>query len=168
MGILIQTTDFTGKHKIAQDCYTDLQAYIDKYEKKYLLDLLGATVYALFVADINEATMKPVTAKYLTLYNEFMEDEGDIIIFSEGLKEMLIGFIFFEFVKDYKFKITRAGVLVSNSDQNREAAWTEFDIYTRYNDAISTYNAIQWYIKSNRSEYPTYNGQTKGIAHWAC
>lgn len=167
MGLLIAKTDFTGKYKVAQNSYTDIDSYIEKYEEIYLAELLGADLFALFKADVNPTTKQPVTAIYLNIYNSFKTDEGNCLIVSEGMKKMILGFIYFEYVRDEKFKATMSGIVVSANEVSRESGFTEFNLYSRYNESIDTYDSIQWYICKNKTSYTEFNGQSKSRSHWA-
>lgn len=164
MGLLIVKTDFTGKYKISQNTYSAIDSYIAKYEELYLIQLLGADLFALFKADV--VNYLPQTAKYLTIYNKITKDDGNYIRVSEGMKEMILGFIYFEFMRDDKFKSTPSGVIAGQSENSRETAFEENNIYSRYNTSIKSYKTIQWYIEQNSSVYPEYNGQDKGFSSW--
>ena len=165
MGILIDSEDFTGKHAIAQNSFTSIDDYITRYEKEYLISLLGAELYDLFVADLTAQV--PGSAIYLSLYNVKHSDYGGQVIYSRGMKEMLLGFVYFEYVREEKFRPTISGIRTNASEISREVGFDEFNLNARHNEAVSTFEAIQWYIDQNRSDYPTYNGQCKRRAHWA-
>jgi hypothetical protein len=73
--------------------------------------------------------------------------EGVNQIDSEGIKEMLKGFIYFEYVKDLSNQMTPIG-LVKPDNENSTVANTLFSMmYTRYNEAIRSYNSIRDFIK---------------------
>ena len=169
MGLLIVKGDFTGKYKIAQDNYTGsmLDTYIDKFEELYLIDLLGVELFDLFKADVTNYL--PTTPKYLALYNTIrLDDTSGSIHISEGMKEMLLGFIYFEYMRDMKFKSTPSGVVVGSSEVSRETPSEENNLYARYNLSIKSYRTIQWYIENNEDgyDYDEYNGQCKNIVSW--
>jgi hypothetical protein len=161
--MILIPSDFNGKHKISQDCYSELTAYINKYEPIYLIALLGVPLFRLFKDDLNEVTRLPNTERFEAIVNPIYERTG----ISEGLSEMLKGFVFWEYVKDNKFKVTESGVHVSTSDISRNASFTEFNIYGYYNDSVRNYKAIRNYIKANETIYPEFEGVDKQLAHWA-
>lgn len=165
MGLLIQTTDFIGKHRVAINTQTEqlLQQYIDKYEELYLINLLGVDLYNLFKADV--VSYLPQSAIYLSIYNKIQKDDGGRLRISEGMKEMLLGFIYFEYMRDLKFKSTVSGGTVNNVEAANEAD-PETTVYQRYNDGVRSANTIQWYICENMSDYPDYNGQEYKLAYW--
>jgi hypothetical protein len=168
MGLLITTADFVDKFYIPNDADTTtlLNSYIDRYEKKYLIELLGVELYKLFEADINGTTHVPQTGIYTKIYEEILEDsDGDIYI-SKGMKDMLLGFIWFEFVREYKYKFTASGHTVSASENSNQVRFDDMNIYGRYNESVSSYEVIQWYIMENESDYPDFNGKCKSIAYW--
>ena len=71
MGILIDTDDFQGKWCIAVDDYSEdhLNDYIDTFEKKLLVSLLGVELFDLFQADLVDQV--PQTARFVSIFNEF-------------------------------------------------------------------------------------------------
>ena len=161
MGILITSADFTGKYAIPQDSFSNLDGIIAAYEETYLIDLLGVDLYNLFVADLSSKI--PVTAKYLTIYNPFNNDYGSTVKRSIGMKKMILGFIFFEYMRELKFKNTISGVNVQASELNRETDGTT--LFKNYNESVNTFTTIQWKIRQNPADYLDYNGQCKKIAN---
>lgn len=159
MGLLVQTTDFTGKFRIGQNCYTELSDYIDKYEPQVLQDLLGCDLYDLFAADVVDFV--PVTARFLDLYNPFCIDDGSCIYRSEGMKDMVLGVIYFYFVRDLEPKVTTGGVKLNKVETSDKAEFGKHDIYSRYNESIESYQAIRWYICENSADYTEENSQPK-------
>lgn len=164
MSLLIQATDFTGKHEIVQQMNPKLTAYIEMYEKQYLRKLLGVTLYDLFAAQVTSYVV--ASGIYKNLYDAFQEDDGGSIVESEGMKEMLKGFIYFQYMRDLPFKSTESGIMI-NQHENTVLTPNDLPITTRYNQAVKTYEAIQWYIVQNSDDYPDYNGQCIKPIHWA-
>lgn len=166
MGLIVQTTDFTGKYAIPQNSFSDLDSFIDKYEKSYLQDLLGAALCVLFLADLDILDTAPTNPIYTKIFAAFAEDSNGLVIKSEGMKVMLLGFIYWEWVREQKVKQTIGGAVVNSSEVSREASGVESNTFSRYNAGIETYTAIQWWIIEHSSDYPDFNGQQKKIASW--
>jgi len=168
MGLIVVQADFEGKTAIAQNNYTDIDSYIAKYEEPYLIDLLGVELFKLFKASVTAHV--PAAGIYRTIFDPIREDDTECnsVKVSEGIKQMLLGFIFFEFMKDDKFKATNSGTVAAQTELSRETGFTENDIYSRYNEALESYNTIQWYIvkKNKKVDYPLFNGQYKRLASW--
>jgi hypothetical protein len=189
---MLLSTDFTGYYKIAQDNETKalLEAYILKYEKEYLVNLLGYELYVLFLADYVLNSGVP-TGRYATIYNELNHDpdSGDCVFIpsqyndsdyakryrnrvqqptlSAGIKTMLKGFIYFEFVNEYGINVGQAGV-VAMKDENADANDSKqlALVESRYNDSIKSYQVIQNYIEANLSDYSEYKGKKMSSVHW--
>jgi hypothetical protein len=160
MGLLVDNTDFSsGKYKIAQGSFSDLTSYIDKYESIYLRRLLGVELYNLFENDVDSNTKQPVTQKFIDIFDPISEDDDSEIRISEGMKEMLKGFIYFEYVRSQKFKNTVSGTVVNQPENAKDAQFSNTHIYNIYNEAVLSADTIQWYINENSSVYPEYNGQ---------
>jgi hypothetical protein len=166
MAKIIQTTDFTGKYAISQNNFntTDLQAFIDKFESKYIYDLLGVTLGTAFLSDIAVTTfLPPVTAKYLTIYNPINQDEP--LVRSIGIKNMLLGFIYFEFVRTQTVQNTLTGNVLNQNEVASVVDWSSTGVYSNYNEAVETYRFIQSYVLDNSATYPEFKGLMKTFAH---
>jgi hypothetical protein len=160
--MILIPSDFQGVFKIGQS--SDLQAFIDKYEPMYLMNLLGIDLYLEFKDDFDKVKREPKEEIYKEIFKPILDEKYG---YSEGIKEMLRGFIFFEYVRVNKFKVTESGVHVSRSDSTREPGFTEFNIYNYYNGSIKSYKVIRKYLIDNSEVYPKFNGVDKQIAHWA-
>ncbi len=159
--------DFIGYYKISGNTYSEieLQTYIDNIEPKVLRSLLGCELYDLFVADL-DGNGVPQTQIYLDIYNAFYTDYNNCQIKSDGMLEMLKGFIYYEYVRDGNFFNTISGT-VKNTFVNSEMARTaEFGLNERYNVALQSFDAIQWFICQNEENYPTYNGVKLDVQIW--
>lgn len=166
--MFLVASDFTGYHKVSTNNFTqtELTAYITKYELRYLQDLLGYDLSVLFIADLTGGTTPPpLSAIYLNIYNSLTYDYesggSNKIIRSEGIKEMLKGFIFWEYTRNQPIENTLVGN-VENVNENSVLvnSW-KAGINDKYNRAIDTYKAIQLYIEDNSTLYPDYNGVIK-------
>lgn len=157
--MILSIQDFTGKYQVSHGMYDQakLQDYINRYEPRYLKELFGVTLYNDFQSDLLNNV--PRSPNFLILFNPLSEDmgynfyyfngiyEGVNQIDSEGIKEMLKGFIYFEYVKDLSNQITPIG-LVKPENENSTVANTLFSMmYTRYNEAIRSYNSIRDFIR---------------------
>lgn len=165
MGLFVTINDFTGKFALSTGMYanTNIQSYIDRYEDIYLTELLGVKLYDLFIADLVNSL--PVTAKYTKIFNAFKEELDIRLIISKGMKDMLVGFIYFEYMKDSITQTTPIGV-VKQSTENSTPISAHTPIYLRYNESVKSYRAIQDYIMQNLSTYPLFRGYTKQYSYW--
>lgn len=164
MSIFVQPTDFTsGKFKLHVGAYTinDLQQYIDKYEMRYLVELLGADLYTQFIADVTLGGGVPTQPRFTKIFNSFTEDYSWTILYSVGMVEMLKGFMYYEYIKDQIVQMTPIGVVTPSGENSRDSNTLYTQIYTRYNDAVRTYKAIQEYITNNSGDYDEFNGMRK-------
>ncbi len=158
MSDIIQTSDFqSGEYTIPQDCYSDIQPYLDKYEKKYLVKLLGAELYDLFIADLVSGV--PQTARFVNIFNPFNIDDGCRIRTSEGMKAMIIQLVYFYIVRDLAVKKSTVGVGFNVNEVTNGPTYSGFNIIESYNEGVTNYHEISWYICENSSDYPEENGQ---------
>ncbi len=163
MGLLITRADFEGRWKLAKSSADEINAYIDEFEPRYLKDLLGQELYDLFAADVtaNLVAKVPTDPLYLKIYNALTitYSLGCGEARSEGMKNMLLGFVFFEYVRGNRVKQSVSG---DNKQQTEVAAPSDSTyLHLRYNDSILYYQVIQEYILNNLEEYPTFNGNRK-------
>lgn len=167
MSLYIQITDFSGQDKVAKDKFTkpELQSYIDKFEVRYLQDLLGCDLYEEFAIDFAITGTEPTASKFTDIWEAFCSDDNCGIRRSEGIKEMLGLFIYFEFVRDQKVKNNIGGITKNEQANSIEAGFRESNIYTNYNQSLESYWAVQWLICDNPNgyDYDKYNGQIKGL-----
>ena len=156
MANILVTSDFSGgEYKVPQNCFDSVQDYIDKYEKHYLVRLLGAELYDLFVADLVAGV--PQSARFVAIFNEFRIDESKRLYISEGLKQMLIQFCYFHIVRDLGVKKGIGGVGKYQSEVGTES-YLGFNIVEAYNEGVDNWRIIQWYICDNDADYIEFNG----------
>lgn len=169
MSILgITYSDFgKGKFELHHGMYEQakIQAYIDKYERQYLVKLLGVELFNQFVADLSSNV--PQTAKYLKIYNPFEYDNVNCYIYiSEGMLDMIKGFVYYQYLKDLTNNVAVSGNVRPLGENSENVSTLNSMIYTRYNDSVRTYKAIQHYICDFSSDYLKYNGISIGMAYW--
>ena len=131
---MINTTDFTGKWAIAQNSFSKLQDYIDRYESKYLVDLMGKELADDFIAD-------PSDAKW-----------DDLKAIGFGLTSLLVGFVYFEYVRDLPFRVTNGNVMYTQ-EENGSTVLTAIVLRQRYNECVRDYREMQKYLEDNFDEF---------------
>lgn len=162
MAIIDKDSDFVGEYDLPSSCYDNIEYYIDKYEKCILIDLLGAELYDLFIADLTAlpSPQVPQTQRFLDIFDDFHIDKGNCIMKSEGIKAMLVQFVYFYAIRDLSFKKTNSGV-IRESVEAAQLILKGFNDVRSYNQAVSNYAAIQWYICHNSEDFPEENGEIK-------
>ena len=164
----ITYSDFNkGKFELHTGMYEQakIQAYIDKYEKQYLIKLLGSDLYDLFVADLVAGV--PQDPIYLKLYDPFNYDRLDCSIeILEGMIEMVKGFVYFQYLKDQTNQVFVSGSVRPVGENSENVSTLNMMIYTRYNESIRSYKAIQTYICDYLTNYTEFNGKRLKTAYW--
>jgi hypothetical protein len=143
--------DFTGKYELHTGIYDQqkLQDYINKYEKRYLIELFGATLFDDFIADL-DVNNAPESPNFIQIFDEFHQNVNLYhLLISEGILEMLKGFIYFEYSKDQMNQQTPFGNVAQLSENSKKVTTLNSMIFTRYNEAVKTYNAIRSFIILN-------------------
>lgn len=158
---ITQPSDYVQEHGIAQNSYTDLDSYISKYERYYLVRLLGAELYDAFVADLTGDPQVPDSIIYETIFEPLHYDSSGLVVESAGIKEMLKGFIYYHYCTENNLLHTIGG-MISNVSENSQAQLGSYGstyVKHKYGKAINNFHNIQLYIEDNKSYYPAYNGQ---------
>jgi hypothetical protein len=155
----VSATDFEyGKFALAFNEQTiyDLNLCINRYEPRYLSELFGVDLYALYTAGVTASD-----AIYLELQAEFQKEINSRLIVSTGVKDMLMGFIWCEYQRQIQTQQTTFGA-VKNAGENSDNASFNTSMYqVNWLEALNTYEAIQEFILDNLDIYPTFNGQSK-------
>ncbi len=166
--MFLQPSDFIDKYALSTGMYSTskLTAYILKYEEQYLVQLLGANLYNEFVSDLNGLTPNvPQSPNFLKVFEPFNEDRsgfsgsgvlysntytfGNSILMSEGILEMLKGFIYFEFSRDLMNQQTPYGNVKQMAENSIVVDSPHSLMWERYNEGQKTYKAIQEFIYLN-------------------
>jgi hypothetical protein len=148
---LVLKEDFKGEFAISTNRWgaKDLDLYIEKYSKFYLELLFGKTFYDLFIADLDVSVPQvPQTQRFLDVFNEFLAD-GQCLYRSEGIRQMLVKFIYFHFVRNQPNFNTVTGN-VHNNNENSINAFYDYNLVEAHNSACQDYIAIQRFmLRSN-------------------
>lgn len=155
---IVLNSDFIGKYELTLSDFTEplIDAYIEKYEKHYLMKMLGKELYDLFIADLSSGL--PQSPIYTAIFEELVITSfcnGELV--SNGIKEMLIGFIYYHYTLDSDQLQTSVGTVKTVSENSENRRLTALSS-SRFNDNVDSYRAIQYYIQENSSDYPTFNG----------
>lgn len=149
--MFLTPSDFIGKYELHKGMYdtAKLQIYINKYEIRYLKSLLGVDLYNQFIADLSPNPPLPRSPNFQKIFYAFAEDVNYNMLDSDGMLEMLKGFIYFEYSKDNFMQQTTYGGVQQTAENSKVLTSLQTMIYARYNEAIRTYNAIQGYLIIN-------------------
>lgn len=143
--------DFTGKYELHTGLYDQpkLQDYINKYEKRYLIELFGATLFDDFILDL-DVNDEPESPNFIQIFNDFHQNVNLYhLLISEGILEMLKGFIYFEYSKDQMNQQTPFGNVSQLSENSKKVTTLNSMMYTRYNESVKTFDAIRSFIILN-------------------
>ena|SRR5690625_926407 len=132
--ILVDKSDFKGKWEVALNDFSDLDSYIERYEKAILVDLMGKDLADDFILD-------PTDTKW---------DNLKAVGF--GLTSLVVGFIYFEYVRDLPFRVTNQGV-VYQLDDNASQVITVLALKQRYNECVDDYKLMQRLLRSDFNNF---------------
>lgn len=142
---IIAPIDFKGERAIPQleekHNRDNVQWFIDKYEPKFLKELLGATLYSEFVAGLQA---DPIDPKWIEL-----RDQTD-------LKTMLIDYVYYWYLRNWATITAGVGEVKGKSDnatqvspaQKMVTSWNEMATLARFFDLDTTtypsWNRVYW------------------------
>lgn len=164
MAAITSKNDFIGFYCIAQSEWTELPNFIDQFENSFLNDLLGCELADALRTDLTGDPLAPQNARFTAIWNAFCEnDDCNEKYESFGIRDMLLGFIFDKYVPEQDIQNTSTGNRTNKNGNNEVLTESKSfgSIERRYNRAIESYKAIQWYICKNSSDYPEYKGVIK-------
>ncbi len=164
--MLLTTEDFIDKYELSTGMYdtAKLEFYIGKYSERYLLHMMGAELFTEFENDLSSNV--PQSPNFLKIWEPFNEDvsSGSMlghhnlygfrlngILESDGILEMLKGFIYFEYSKDLMNQQTPYGNVKQRAENSVVVDSPHSLIFGRYNEALRTYRAIQETIYTNQN-----------------
>lgn len=147
--MIVTIADFKGKFAVSNGTYIDdnLTEYITRYERIYLLKLLGANMYNQFISDLSNGV--PRSPLFLSIYNEFATQVCGQILISQGIKDMLVSAIYFEWQRDLINLQTPNGGVIPKSETSDVASTLYSTMWQKYNEGIRTFRAIRQYIIAN-------------------
>ena len=147
--------DFTGRFELHTGMFDQpkLDDYINRYEPRYLIHLFGQKMYDEIQSDFDQTTQTFKSPNVVFITNEFYLDVnqfgGDVLI-SDGVKSMLLGFVYWEYMKDTINQMTPIGNVIPQNQNSTINSTIYSSMWSRYNEAIKTYRAIQRYLVLNR------------------
>ena len=122
---IITSENMIGHFRIAINKHEkkDLQSFIERYEKKYLMDLFGPSLYDAFISDLGGASPQtPNTAPFTTIFTCFQICTPCGRIYNaDGLLDMLKGFFYFHWNAENWLKKTSSGTTVVDSENSTPA-----------------------------------------------
>lgn len=170
MGKYLSQNNFVGEYKLPSDAYSeeDLSSYIDRYERRLLIQLFGAELFKAFEADFDTAPAgEPVEDRFIAVWNEILIDENDCsLLHSEGIPIMLTCLIYFYYLRDLNFQSTIGGTQRNSQADAVEAQFNQTNINTIYNRGVEYWNIIQYYMDCYNPEnydYISFNGRIKNF-----
>lgn len=164
--VLISTSDFVGRYAVAANTIQlpMLQSFIDEIESKWLAELLGVDLKALFLADIGVGGV-PSTPIYTAIYNEIvLQNPNQFESYSSGMKPMLMNAVYVAYNRRVAQVSTTQGTKVNESTNSRSTGTNNAHYANMYNVAVANFKVIRDYIEQNITDYPDFDGIDKNYA----
>lgn len=155
---IIDETYFVGELSLPTDNagkVNKLQVYIDRAQKKYLIDVLGYELYALFIAELPTPSSQRFTdileGADFTNTITGLEDHWDGLTNTE-LQSLLAYFTYYQFLKSNQRGETGNGT-TSNLFENSEKVSSIFNQQQAYNLGVEQYKKLRDYLLTNSDTY---------------
>jgi hypothetical protein len=134
-----------------------VEAYIERYEKEVLINLLGYDLYKLLKAEIDASTY---TAKWDELVNGHEYVISGYTTLWNGLinsdKVSLIAYyIFWNYVRDNLTSLENVGVVASQSENSLKVS-PDALLADAWNNYVNLYNEAIMFILANQVNYPLW------------
>lgn len=147
---LIDSTYFRNDISLPVGTYSDIQQYIDKYEKEVLVNLLGYTNYtemvAAYVESIKETNPVALPEKWDRLINGCTFSYNGYTVKWNGLinteKESFIAYyVYCQYVKSHQTQITQTGGVQAKNENS-----TVVDGVAKYVDSWNKFVGLYGYL----------------------
>jgi hypothetical protein len=152
---------FINKYETTQNEFDQakLTAYITRYQEITLIELFGKELYDLYVTGIAGAD-----ADYTFLRDAFtVQLDSGTLLNSRGVDDLIMGVVYFYYHRDNYTQQSINGGVKNKGENSENVSVFVSNIQARWDEAISSYHAIQYYILENDSVYPTFLGLKKEI-----
>ena len=167
MATFVKTEDFkSGQLRVAFNNLSEqnLQGVIDATERVLLPAVLGAELSKLLIADYDQLTGF-TEQRFTDIFEPFEVDHEKELVVSEGIKQMLMLMIYFEYVRYQPIQNRETGNTTATNENSVQVSGIGSGLYLRYNESVKTAHAIQWKIDQS-DLYPEYNGQCIHKTSW--
>jgi len=168
MATFVNTDDFkSGPLRVAFNNLSEqyLQGVIDATERTMMSAVLGAELSKLMTADYD-----PLTGfseqRFADIFAPFEIDHEKELVVSDGIKQMLMLMIYFEYVRYQPFQNRETGNTTATNENSVQTSGIGSGLYLRYNESVNNAHSIQWFIRENADIYPEYNGQCLHKTSW--
>ncbi len=165
--ILLELSDFNTYYRLAQSSNTDpvLQSYIDRFEESYIKRILGVELGQKFIDDIqgNDEDSDEIEPRFQAILDPFIKQRcGNGSIYeSKGMKAILAGLIYSEYVEDDAIKHAQAGTISNQAEVSNVATPAEAMQFgeEKWNSSVISLHAVQWFCGSEEPDtYPEFAG----------
>lgn len=159
MATMIKTTDFAvGLRRVAQDQNSTVQfaSFITSQRERELVNqILGRSLGTLFLADLIGDPQIPQSSRFSLIFNRFEFDYAGLSVSCDGLKEILKGFLYDDYVQQQHITNTITGNVVTLKEASEPVPLND-KLTDSYNKNIRQLNNLQLFV-NNSTDYPEYS-----------
>ncbi len=174
--------DFEGFYNVSHNCYDvrDLELFIEEFEPEYLCKVLGKVLSDALNNELEaNGGVLPPLSRFIPLFQPLClgcstqkcccskkkPSDG----WSIGLKKVLLGLLYYDYVIQQKHQNTVTGTVNSNNEtSNLVSNLTQVRLAEqRWNRSVLSIDAIQKYIQDNPTLYPEVSNYCSlGLKHY--
>ena len=162
--ILLELSDFNLYNRLAQSEDVDpvIEDYITRFEATFIKRILGVELGELFITDIQgeDSDSAAIEERFQTILDPFTKQDGCNQIYdSKGMKDILAGMVYYEYVIDTQAKHTQSGVVNGDAEVSNILSPINAGRFAeqKWNAIMPSIHAIQWWCgvedEANYSEY---------------
>ena len=159
MASYITPEDFVGPFKRPSDQYSKVitQDYIDRLEGALIRRIFGAEMGNEVLLYVTSSEIPaPVDVLLNAIVNPIYEDVNGRSIEYAGLKDTLLGFLWYEITVRTSKKPSMAGGSVAVKAEVSDKTYADPEIYC---EAVRQVRAVQQYVLANSADYPNFRGK---------
>jgi hypothetical protein len=157
---IIQQSDFVGYYGLYKGTDGKIEAYITQFVPSLIRYLFGYELGQLVITNRNIA--ETPANRYYGLINGIQTDDTDY----KGLKSLLLGMVWFQYVVNDKYRQTAGGTKIQQAEVSTDASFDMDFVYQKYNESVKSWKELQKYLKCNKEEYPEFKGKDKKYTSW--
>lgn len=139
-----------------------------EYEDYYLEHILGCNLTELLKTHLQDNGGNCLAGNRMcNLINKFCLDISDKEeIKYRGIKTMLVGFVYYHYVKWQESQSTALGKVDPTLESGAQTNFNAINVHEIYNKSLDDAEALRCYIKMNLATYPEYRGYKKLRRSW--
>lgn len=137
--------NLTGDNPVVSGNVEEINRFIKKYEKEYLLHVLGEDLYKVFIAGM---AVEPIEAKWTDLKSKLIDTDIPA--------SPIADYVYYHVMRD-RFTNTSALGEVEAAVENGNYAVNSYKMARAYNEAVRYGSTLRSWLSDNIATYPEFD-----------